>query len=199
MTGEIRSIDAYRVSSDLASMAPSEPKTLWLTGLPCSGKSTLASALDSALRGQGRPCVVLDGDALRQGLNRDLGFNRADRKENVRRVAEVARLFNDAGHMVVVALVSPYREDRAAARTVVGEDRYIEVYVRADLPTCEARDHKGHYARARAHELPEFTGIGSDYEAPIEPVAQIDTVLHDVAFCVQQVLQLLQLDVSKGR
>ena len=142
--------------------------TVWMTGLPASGKSTVAAGVEAHLLGQGRGAYILDGDNLRHGLNGDLGFSAEDRAENVRRTAEVAALLADAGVVVLVALVSPYRADRAAARAV-HERRglpFLEVYVATSLEECERRDPKGLYARARAGELQGLTGVGDPYEPP---------------------------------
>ncbi|MGE0361299.1 MAG: adenylyl-sulfate kinase [Vicinamibacterales bacterium] len=143
--------------------------TVWLTGLSGSGKSTIARELERTLHAQGRHAFVLDGDTLRTGLNHDLGFSREDRAENVRRTAEVARVLNDAGLIAIVALISPFREERERARQIVGAGRFVEVHVDTPLEVCEARDVKGLYARARAGEVPEFTGISSPYEPPADP------------------------------
>jgi bifunctional enzyme CysN/CysC len=143
--------------------------TVWLTGLSGSGKSTIARELERALHAEGRHAFVLDGDTLRTGLTRDLGFSREDRAENVRRTAEAARLLTDAGLVAIVSLISPFRAERDGARTIVGADRFVEVYVDTPLEVCEARDVKGLYARARSGAIPEFTGISSPYEPPTEP------------------------------
>jgi adenylyl-sulfate kinase len=145
--------------------------TVWMTGLPASGKSTVAAGVEARLLAQGRGAYVLDGDNLRHGLNGDLGFSAEDRAENVRRTAEVAALLADAGVVVLVALVSPYRADRAAARTV-HERRalpFLEVHVATSVEECERRDPKGLYARARAGELPGLTGVDDPYEPPEAP------------------------------
>ncbi|HEV3106541.1 MAG TPA: adenylyl-sulfate kinase [Trinickia sp.] len=151
------------------------PATLWLTGLSGAGKSTIAYALEQRLRADRRPCAVLDGDNVRHRLSRDLGFSDDDRRENVRRVAEVARLMNDVGLIVITALVSPFREDRAAARRIIGEDRFVEVYVSTSLEVCESRDPKGLYRKARQGELRQFTGVSSPYEPPRAPTVVVDT------------------------
>jgi bifunctional enzyme CysN/CysC len=145
--------------------------TLWFTGLPASGKSTVAVALEAALVADGRPAYLLDGDNLRHGLNGNLGFGPEDRVENMRRTAEVARLFADAGVVALVALVSPYAQDRALARARhdEGELAFREVWVSTPLEECERRDPKGLYARARRGELPELTGVGAPYEPPERP------------------------------
>lgn len=127
------------------------------------------------LLAEGHPCFVLDGDNLRHHLNRDLGFSPDDRKENIRRAAEVARLMNEAGLIVVTSFISPYREDRAMASAIIGEERFIEVHVSTPVNICEARDPKGLYAKARAGQIPEFTGISSPYEPPLAPAVALDT------------------------
>ena len=147
---------------------------IWLTGLSGSGKSTLAMALERELFAKGRQVYVLDGDALRSGLNNDLGFGPEQRVENIRRTAQVARLFADAGLIVVTSLISPYAAERENARNIVGAN-FHEVYVRADLATCESRDPKGLYARARAGEIRNFTGIDAPYEAPTRADLVVDT------------------------
>jgi adenylyl-sulfate kinase len=145
--------------------------TVWMTGLPASGKSTVAAAVEARLVGEGRPAYVLDGDNLRHGLNGDLGFSAEDRAENVRRTAEVSALLAEAGVVVLVALVSPYRADRAAARAVHErlELPFVEVHVATSLEECERRDPKGLYARARAGELQHLTGVDDPYEPPDAP------------------------------
>ncbi len=140
--------------------------TVWLTGLSASGKSTIAQQLEKRLIGQGRLCYILDGDNVRHGLNRDLGFSMDDRKENIRRIAEVAALMNDAGVIVVSAFISPYRLDRQSAREVIGDECFIEAFVDTPLEVCEARDPKGLYRKARAGEIRQFTGISDVYEPP---------------------------------
>lgn len=149
--------------------------TLWMTGLSGAGKSSVAYALEHSLFAQGHPCYVLDGDNLRHHLNRDLGFSDAARRENIRRTAEVARLMNDAGLIVVGALISPLSRDRELARDIIGADRFVEIHVSTGLAVCEARDPKGLYARARAGSIPAFTGISAPYEAPLAPALQLDT------------------------
>lgn len=165
--------------------------TLWLTGLSGSGKSTLAFELERRLLDQGHACYVLDGDNVRHGLNRDLGFSPADRHENIRRVAEVAHLMNDAGLFVITAFISPYREDRELARQVIGDDRFLEVWVQTDLATCEQRDPKGLYAKARAGKLPDFTGISAPYEAPDQAALTLDTHGRQIDACVSELLTLV--------
>jgi adenylyl-sulfate kinase len=159
---------SWRVRKPDSSLVPvaQRPATLWLTGLPASGKSTLACQLEGNLTGLGHACYVLDGDILRRGLSRDLGYSARDRRENIRRAAEVAALMNDAGLVVIGAFISPFRDDRAMARSIVGPERFVEVFVDASLETCERRDPKGLYRRARLGEIASFTGVGSPYERP---------------------------------
>jgi bifunctional enzyme CysN/CysC len=167
-------------AEDRARLLRQQAATVWLTGLSGSGKSTIAIELEKQLIEAGHACFVLDGDNVRQGLNRDLGFSPNDRKENIRRIAEVAKLFNDAGLFVITAFISPYREDRGAAREIIGTGRFIEVYLNADVDVCERRDPKGLYAKARAGQIPEFTGISAPYEAPAAPEVTIDTGVSNV-------------------
>lgn len=150
------------------------PKTVWFTGLSGSGKSTLANELEKRLVSMGRHTMLLDGDNVRMGLNRNLGFTEADRVENIRRIAEVAKLMNDAGLIVLTAFISPYKRDRENAREIIGED-FFEVYVSTPLEECERRDVKGLYKKARNGEIPNFTGITSPYEAPELPDLMINT------------------------
>ncbi len=149
--------------------------TVWLTGLSASGKSTIARLLEKELIAQGRLCYILDGDNVRHGLNRDLGFSMEDRKENIRRIAEVAALMNEAGVIVVTAFISPYRQDRRDAREVIGEERFVEAFVNTPIEVCEARDPKGLYKKARAGEIRQFTGVSDAYEAPKNPDIELLT------------------------
>jgi len=167
------------------------PATLWLTGLSGAGKSTVACALERRLLDCGHAAYVLDGDNVRHGLNRDLGFSPGDRAENIRRIAEVARLLNDAGLIVISAFISPYREDREMARTIVGQAGFLEVHVNTPIEVCEGRDPKGFYRLARAGELPAFTGVSAPYEAPLAPVCSIDTSNCSVDESVDLLLRLL--------
>ena len=148
---------------------------VWFTGLSGSGKSTLAHAVEELLHQQGCHTFVLDGDNVRHGLNHDLGFSPEDRAENIRRIAEVARLFNEAGMIVITSFISPFRKDRESARQIIGEGRFAEVFVDAPMEVCEQRDPKGLYAKARAGEIAEFTGISSPYEPPEQPSLRLET------------------------
>ncbi len=159
---------------------------LWLTGMPASGKSTLALRLEQRLYQEGITAYVLDGDNIRGGLSADLGFSPADRSENLRRVAEVAKLLADAGLVCIAAFISPLRRDRDQARAINGAD-FHEIYIKASLPTCEARDPKGLYRKARAGLLAEFTGVSAPYEPPSNPDLVIDTEHGEVDACVEQI------------
>jgi len=164
--------------------------TIWLTGLSGSGKSTIACALEESLVRRGVRAYRLDGDNLRTGLNRDLGFSERDREENIRRIAEVARLFCDSGAVAIVGAISPFRLDRNAARRLHEQDgegplRFFEVFVDAPLEVCESRDPKGLYRKARAGELSGFTGIDSPYEPPDAPDLRLDTGVLSVSECVE--------------
>ena len=164
---------------------------VWLTGLSGSGKSTLAYALERKLISAGHVAYVLDGDNLRHGLNADLSFTAADRDENIRRVGETAALFAEAGVIAVAAFISPYAGGREGARTAVGKERFIEVYLDVPVEVCEQRDPKGLYKRARAGEIPNFTGISAPYEAPDAPALALDTGTLDVDTCVQLIFDTL--------
>lgn len=175
-----------------AAQKDQKPAVIWFTGLSGSGKSTIASVLEKRLYSLGRHTYVLDGDNVRHGLNRDLGFTDADRVENIRRVAEVARLMVDAGLLVIVSFISPFRSERAAARNLMGEGEFLEVFVDAPLEVCEARDPKGLYKKARQRELMNFTGIDSSYEAPENPDVRLDTDRLPVEAAVEQLMRVLE-------
>jgi bifunctional enzyme CysN/CysC len=172
-----------------------KPFCLWLTGLSAAGKSTIANLLEKQLFASGRHTYILDGDNIRQGLNRDLGFSEADRVENIRRAMEVARLFVDAGLVVIVAFISPYRAERDLARSRFEPDEFVEIYIDAPLEECERRDPKGLYARARRGEVVNFTGIDSDYEPPEAPEIRLDTVAKSPDECVDLILLHLESKV----
>ncbi len=165
---------------------------IWFTGLSGSGKSTLAHAVENALFQRGCRTYVLDGDNIRHGLNKNLGFSPEDRTENIRRIGEVAKLFVDAGVIAMTAFISPYREDRDKAREIAGDGNFIEVYVKADLEVCESRDPKGLYKKARAGQIPEFTGISAPYEEPLNPELVVDTGRENLETCTEKVLNLLK-------
>ncbi len=157
---------------------------IWLTGLSGSGKSTIAYALEQKIIETGQWAYVLDGDNVRQGLNGDLGFSPEDRNENIRRIGEVANLFADAGLISITAFISPYAADRDKARECVASGRFLEVHISTSLEVCEQRDPKGLYKKARAGEIPQFTGISAPYEAPESPELTIDAGANDVDACV---------------
>lgn len=161
--------NGHTTAADRQKLLKQKPLTLWLTGLSAAGKSTLAFALERVLIESGHPCYVLDGDNVRHGLNNNLGFSAEDRSENIRRVAEVAKLMNEAGLIVITAFISPFRADRDKARAIIGDGVFQEVFVDAGLDACEARDPKGLYKKARAGQIADFTGISSPYEAPKHP------------------------------
>lgn len=166
--------------------------TLWLTGLSGSGKSTLSHRVEKKLIERGVFAYVLDGDNVRHGLNKDLGFSPEARVENIRRVAEVAKLFTEAGAVVITAFISPYRADRDLARALFPEGDFVEIHVAASLEVCESRDPKGLYKKARAGQIPDFTGISAPYEAPSAPELVVDTGAADVDACADQVLAYLE-------
>jgi adenylylsulfate kinase len=165
--------------------------TLWFTGLSGSGKSTVARRVELSLAERRHHVYTLDGDNVRYGLCSDLGFSPEDRTENIRRIGEVCKLFTDAGLLTLAAFVSPYRADRARVRQILGEGDFIEVYVAADLSVCESRDPKGLYKKARAGQIPEFTGVSAPYEAPEAPEITLRTDHDDVDACAQKVVAYL--------
>ena len=166
--------------------------TIWMTGLSGSGKSTLANALDEVLWERGIRSYVLDGDNIRHGLNKNLGFSPEDRTENIRRIGEVAKLFTEAGVVNVTAFISPYRADRDQARSSQGDGDFIEVFVKASVEECEKRDTKGLYAKARAGQIPEFTGISAPYEEPLKPEVVVDTETQSVEESLGVIVGYLQ-------
>ena len=161
---------------------------VWFTGLSGSGKSTLAHAVEESLHQQGCRTFVLDGDNVRHGLCSDLGFSSKDRVENIRRIGEMAKLFMEAGVIVLTAFISPYRADRERVRGMVEHGDFIEIFCNAPIEICEGRDVKGMYKKARAGQIPEFTGISSPYEAPENPELSVDTGSAEIDACVQQVI-----------
>ncbi len=168
------------------------PTIVWFTGLSGSGKSTIANLVERRLHALGRHTFVLDGDNVRHGLNRDLGFTDADRIENVRRVANVAQLMADAGLIVLVALISPFERDRLMARNIAGDIRFVEVFVDAPLAVCIERDPKGLYAKVRADKIEHFTGFDSGYEPPKVPDLHLRSDLDSVDECVERVLGMIE-------
>ena len=174
-----------------ANQKSQHPCLLWFTGLSGSGKSTIANALDVALHNRGYHTFLLDGDNVRHGLNKDLGFNEEDRVENIRRIGEVSKLFTDAGLIVLSAFISPFASDRLLVRNLFPEGEFIEVFMNTPLDVCEERDPKGLYRKARAGDIKNFTGIDSPYEAPDRPDISLDTGEHSVEACVESLVDFL--------
>lgn len=177
--------------AERASIKNQKPCLLWFTGLSGSGKSTIANALDVALFERGYHTFLLDGDNVRHGLNRDLGFSDEDRVENIRRIGEVSKLFTDSGLIVLSAFISPFTSDRRLVRNLLPAGEFIEVFMDTPLETCEQRDPKGLYGKARAGEIKHFTGIDSPYERPERPEIRLDTSVQTVDDCVEQLIGYL--------
>lgn len=169
---------------------------LWFTGLSGSGKSTLANLLQERLANRRIHTYILDGDNVRLGLNGDLDFSEQGRKENIRRVAEVAKLMVDAGLVVITGFISPFKEDREIARKIIGKDDFFEIYIDASLETCEERDVKGLYSKARKGEIPHFTGISSPYEAPEYPFITVKSGENDIETCLKQIEDSINAKLS---
>ena len=167
------------------------PVVLWFTGLSGSGKSTIANAVESLLMEQGKHSYLLDGDNVRHGLNKDLGFSDSDRVENIRRIGEVAKLFVDSGSIVLTAFISPFIADRQQVRDLLEPGQFLEVFIDTPLDVCEARDPKGLYKKARAGEIKHFTGIDSAYEAPIQPEIHVKTAQVSIEQCAAQIVAQL--------
>ena len=165
---------------------------MWFTGLSGAGKSTVADAVEQKLFELGHHTYLLDGDNVRHGLNKDLGFSDADRVENIRRIGEMAKLFADAGLIVMSAFISPFRSDRKLVRDLVEEKEFVEVYISTPLSTCEQRDPKGLYKKARSGQIKNFTGIDSEYEAPVSPEVTLNTAELNVDECVDRVISYLK-------
>ena len=165
---------------------------IWFTGLSGSGKSTVSVALEKALFNEGKQTYRLDGDNVRHGLNKNLGFSPEDRTENIRRIGEVAKLMVDAGSITVTAFISPYKQDRDNVRAILKDDEFIEVYTKCSVEECENRDPKGLYKKARSGEIPEFTGISAPYEAPDHPEIILDTEHESINQSVDRVIQYLK-------
>jgi bifunctional enzyme CysN/CysC len=182
------------VRADREGLLGQRGHTVWLTGLSGSGKSTIAYEIERQLTAAGRLCVVLDGDNVRHGLNRDLGFSADDRTENIRRIAEVARLMNGTGVIVITSFISPYLKDRQDAREIIGAEHFIEAHVDTPLEVCEKRDPKGLYKKVRAGEIPQFTGITDPYEAPASPDLRLLTETASAEDCANAVIARLDED-----
>jgi adenylylsulfate kinase len=188
----------HKVSKeDRQKLLKQKSPVVWLTGLSGSGKSTIANELAIKLQQKGKLAYILDGDNVRMGLNKDLGFSDDDRKENIRRIAEVAKLLSDAGVIVITAFISPFREEREEAKNIIGRDNFVGVYVEAPLMVCEDRDPKGLYKKARNGEIPMFTGIDSPYEEPINADLTISTENNSIDVCVNFIYKNLKLDLNK--
>ena len=184
---------AHKVTrEERAAQKKQKPCIVWLTGLSGSGKSTIANALEGELLGSGHHSYLLDGDNIRIGLNKNLGFSDADRTENIRRIGEVSRLFVDAGLIAITAFISPFRADRDLVRALVQPGEFFEVYVKAPLEVCEQRDPKGLYKKARAGAIKQFTGIDSPYEEPLQPELVIDTAAHSLEQSTRRLLDALK-------
>lgn len=184
---------AHKVTrEERAAQKKQKPCIVWLTGLSGSGKSTIANALEGELYTRGHHSYLLDGDNIRLGLNKNLGFSDADRTENIRRIGEVAKLFVDAGLIAITAFISPFRADRDLVRGLVAPGEFFEVYVKAPLEVCEQRDPKGLYKKARAGAIKQFTGIDSPYEEPLKPELVIDTAEHPLEASTGLLLEALR-------
>lgn len=181
----------YNLSKeDRKSLLAQSSPVIWLTGLSGSGKSTIANALSKKLFDNQNLSYVLDGDNIRSGLNKDLGFSDNDRKENIRRISEVAKLFSDSGVITITAFISPFIEERERAKEIIGED-FCEIFVKASIDICESRDPKGLYKKARAGQIPNFTGIDSPYESPVSPNLVLDTNTNSLDECVDIIIDYM--------
>lgn len=177
---------------DREAILKQKPATVWMTGLSGSGKSSVAYAIEKKLVAEGHLCYVLDGDNVRHGLNRDLAFSPQDRSENIRRVAEVARLFNEAGIIAITAFISPYEEDRRRAKDIIGQERFIEVFLDAPIDVCEKRDPKRLYEKARQGIIPEFTGVNAPYEPPEAPLVRVDAAHDPIDLSAENIIKYLK-------
>ena len=177
--------------SSRAEQKSQQPRLIWFTGLSGSGKSSIANILEKKLQAMGRHTITLDGDNVRHGLNRDLGFTKADRVENIRRVGETSKLMVDAGLICITSFISPFSSEREMVRNLMLEGEFVEVFVDTPLEVCEQRDVKGLYAKARTGELPNFTGISSPYDAPLKPEVRIDTTMVSAEEAADQIIDYL--------
>lgn len=183
--------DYHVTKSERSTQKVQKPYLIWFTGLSGSGKSTIANALERRLYGLGKHTYLLDGDNVRHGLNKDLGFSDSDRVENIRRIGEVSKLFIDAGLIVISAFISPFQSDRQSVRNLVNDDEFLEVFIDTPIEICEQRDPKGLYQKARFGEIKNFTGIDSPYETPINPEIHIKTDVMSVDESVQLIIDAL--------
>ncbi len=177
-------------------MMMQEPHLIWLTGLSGSGKTSLALRLEHYLFHHGYKAFLLDGDNVRNGLNKGLGFTEEDRKENLRRIGEVAKLMLDAGLIVISAFISPYKSERAAIKEIAGDDRFIEVYVNCPLNVCEERDVKGLYKKARKGIIPDFTGVSAPYEMPLAPDVEVKTAEESIEESLSRIIQFIEAKIK---
>lgn len=184
--------DAKVAKKDRQQINGHKSAVLWFTGLSGAGKSTLSVEVEKVLHRRGIHTYVLDGDNVRHGLNNNLGFSPEDRKENIRRIGEVAKLFVDAGTVVLTAFISPYQEDRDGVRELLEDEEFVEVYVKCSVEECERRDPKGLYEKARSGEIKNFTGVSAPYEAPAAPELTVETDQQSLEASVQQVVQFLE-------
>jgi len=184
--------DGYLTSADFEKFNKQKGCVVWFTGLSGSGKSTISAIVQRKLFESGHLAYVLDGDNIRHGLNKDLGFSPDHRVENIRRIGEVAKLFREAGVIVLTAFISPYRKDRDAVRNIIDEKRFLEIYINADVETCKKRDPKGLYVKALAGKIPEFTGISAPYEEPLSPELTIETASESAEQSAERVLNFLK-------
>ena len=181
----------YKITkNDRIASLGQKPVIIWLTGLSGSGKSTISDRLEQMLQDKGFKTYLLDGDNIRHGLNKDIDFSESGRKENIRRIGEVARLFLDAGIIVITAFISPFREDRDMVRSLAEAGEFLEVFVNCPVEVCEARDVKGLYAKARKGEIPDFTGISSPFEVPLMPEVEVHSDTEDVESCVNKIFEV---------
>lgn len=189
--------DRMQTRQDKENLLKQRSVMIWFTGLSGSGKSTIAIALERELHKRGMLCRILDGDNIRSGINNNLGFTEADRVENIRRIAEVSRLFIDTGIITIAAFISPNNDIREMAANIIGQDDFLEVYVSTPLEECERRDVKGLYAKARKGEIKNFTGISAPFEAPAHPALTLDTSVLSLEEAVRQLLELILPRIQK--
>jgi adenylylsulfate kinase len=174
-------------------------RVIWFTGLPCSGKTTLALEIEKELFNRGYHCQVLDGDNVRSGINNNLGFSNADRLENIRRIAEVSKLFLSAGVITINAFVSPTHEIRDLARSIIGPDDFIEIYLNPSVEVCEKRDVKGMYRKARAGQILDFTGVNAPFEAPLHPNLEVNTDIESINASLAMILDYIMPNIEIGK
>lgn len=196
MNNNIFPFDSKVTYEQRKSLFMQEPKLIWMTGLSGSGKTTLALRLEHYLFHKGYKIFILDGDNVRNGLNKDLGFSEADRKENLRRIGEVAKLMMDAGLIIICSFISPYEQDRVSIKNIVQENRFIEVHVNCPVDVCEKRDIKGLYAKARKGIIPDFTGVSAPYEVPSNPDVEVNTSLETIEESLDKIIKFVEPQIS---